>query len=32
MTKHHTTIIKQLTDLVPPVPVKVDALQMLRDE
>ena len=32
MTKHHTAILRQLTELTPPVPIKADALQALRDE
>ena len=32
MTRNHAAVMKQLTDLAPPVPKKTDALQALRDE
>ena len=32
LTKHHTTIMRQLAELTPPTPKKTDALQVLRDE
>ena len=32
MTKHHTAIMRQLTELTPPTPIVADALQALRDE